>query len=204
MRLSITTLQPMLLPNAGPEGARWMAGQLESRGIEHHASRKVVKIEEKRLVFEDGEMPFDLALIAPPHKVPAVVSDSELTLGKEWVSVDPGTFATGHAGVFAIGDVTNVPLANQMPLPKAGVMAEAQGTRVAAAIAAEVLGEPAPPPFDGRGYCFVEMGHETAAALEGDFYASPAPAVQVREPSAAGLEAKHRFESERLARWFGA
>jgi sulfide:quinone oxidoreductase len=136
--------------------------------------------------------------------VPAVVSASGLTEGKDWVAVDPGTLETGHAHVFAIGDVTNVTLANQMPLPKAGVMAEAQGMRVAAAIAAEIQGQPAPPPFDGRGYCFVEMGHEEAAALEGDFYATPAPVVNVREPSAAGLEAKHQFESERLARWFGA
>jgi sulfide:quinone oxidoreductase len=74
---------------------------------------------------------------------------------------------------------------------------------VAAAIVAAVTGAPAPPPFDGRGYCFVETGGGQAAALEGRFYDRPAPAVTVKEPSPEGLDAKHRFESERLARWFG-
>jgi sulfide:quinone oxidoreductase len=204
VRLSFTTLQPMLLPNAGPEGARWMAEQLDERGIEHHVGRKVDRIEERRIVFEDGEMEFDIAIVAPPHRAPDVVLESGLTGGGEWITADPGTFATGFERVFAIGDVTHVPLANKMPLPKAGVMAEAQGRRVAAAIAAELAGESAPPPYDGRGFCYVEMGSVGAAAIEGDFYATPAPDLRLSEPSSAGLEAKHRFEAERLARWFGS
>ena len=36
--------------------------------------------------------------------------------------------------MFAIGDVTSIELANGLALPKAGVMAELEGRRVAAAI----------------------------------------------------------------------
>ena len=73
-------------------------------------------------------------------------------------SVDPGTLATAYPGVFAVGDVTQIKLANGLPLPKAGIIAELEGTRVGAAIAADVRGESAPAPFDGRGHCFLELG----------------------------------------------
>jgi sulfide:quinone oxidoreductase len=84
------------------------------------------------------------------------------------------------------------------------VIAEHEGRRVAAAIAAQVRGADSPPPFDGRGYCFVEVGSSSAALVEGDFFAEPAPRVVLTDASAAHAEEKRRFEAERLARWFGS
>ena len=49
-------------------------------------------------------------------------------------------------------------LANGLPLPKAGLMAELEGQIVAASIAAAIRGEDPARPFDGRGFCFMEMG----------------------------------------------
>ncbi len=83
-------------------------------------------------------------------------------------------------------------------------MAELEGQRVAAAIAADVRGEPPPPGFDGRGYCFLEMGKSEASLIEGDFYATPEPRVALGDVSADHARAKHRFEAERLQLWFGA
>jgi sulfide:quinone oxidoreductase len=203
IELSLTTMQPMLLPNAGPEGARWMGQELDRRGIQHQVGRKVVRVEAGRIVYADGELSCDVALIAPPHTSPAVVRQSGLTNDGGWIVVDPGTLETPFPRVYAIGDVTHIPLANQMPLPKAGVMAEAHGLRVAQAIVAELQGGSPPPPFDGHGFCFVETGGGQAAAIEGDFYATPAPAVRVADPTEAGMLGKQRFESERLGRWFG-
>jgi sulfide:quinone oxidoreductase len=202
--LSFVTLQPMLLPNAGPAGARWIGEQLNRRGIAFHVGRKILRIEQKRLVFEDGALDFDLALVAPPHRAPRVVQESGLAGSGGWVEVDRATLATRVAGVYAIGDVTHIPLANEAALPKAGLFAEAHGERVAAAIAAQLLGGAEPPPFDGRGACFLELGSGRATLVEGDFFATPAPDVRVGEPSTAYLEEKRRFESERLARWFGS
>jgi sulfide:quinone oxidoreductase len=99
--------------------------------------------------------------------------------------------------------VTQIRLANGLPLPKAGIIAEREGAAVAAAIAAEVRGEDPPAPFDGRGHCFIEMGRSTATLVEGEFFAEPEPVVRLREPSADNAEEKRRFEAERLARWFG-
>jgi sulfide:quinone oxidoreductase len=202
--LSVTTLQPILLPNAGEEGSEWVGERLDERGISHAAGRKIDHVEEGKITFEDGDAEFDLLIGVPPHRPPAVVADSPLTGKGGWIGVDPGTLATGHDGVYAVGDCTAIELANGLPMPKAGIIAELEGTRVAAAIAAEVRGEPEPPPFDGRGYCFIEMGRNRASLIEGRFFTEPEPAVSVREPSASNAEQKHRFEAERLERWFGA
>lgn len=202
--LTVTTLQPMLMPNAGRDGSAWLAGQLEARGIAHAAGRKVERVEPDRVVFEGGDtLDADLIIGVPPHRPPAVVAESGLTGDGDWIRVDPGTLKTPVPHVFAIGDVTQITLANGLPLPKAGIFAELEGERVADAIVADVRGEKPPAPFDGRGYCFVEMGPTEATLIEGDFFARPEPRIQLRAPSAENRARKHGFETERLRRWFG-
>jgi sulfide:quinone oxidoreductase len=202
--LSVATLQPMLMPNAGRDGSEWMGRQLAEHGISQQVGAKAERVEPGRVLLADGEIPFDLLIAVPPHRPPAVVADSGLTAAHGWIAVDPGTLATDHDGVYAVGDVTLIPLANGLPLPKAGVMAELQGTRVARAIAAEVRGEDAPAPFDGSGFCPVELGSGSAALVEGDWYAEPEPVVSISGPSAAHAAEKVAFETERLERWFGS
>lgn len=201
--LAVSTFQPMLLPNAGREGSAWLGERLAARGIEAHAGRGVERVEEGRVVYADGELEADLVFGVPPHRPPEVVAEAGLASEGGWIAVDPGSLATGHPRVFAVGDVTQIRLANDLPLPKAGIIAEREGARVAAAIAAEIRGEGAPAPFDGRGHCFLEMGRSTATLIEGEFFAEPEPVVRLSEPSPDNAEEKRRFESERLARWFG-
>jgi sulfide:quinone oxidoreductase len=202
--LSVATLQPMLLPNAGREGSEWMGGQLTERGIAHRLGAKTERVEPGLVVLAEGELPFDLLIAVPPHRPPAVVAESGLTAGHGWIAVDAGTLATAHEGVYAVGDVTLIPLANGLPLPKAGVMAELQGTRVARAIAAELRGEEPPAPFDGSGFCPIELGSGSAALVEGHWYAEPEPVVTITGPSAANAAEKAAFEAEHLERWFGS
>jgi len=205
IELTFTTLQPGLFPNAGPEGARWIGEQLDRRGIHWEVGRVPSSFEAGHVDFEGegGSLEFDLCVAAPAHRAPAVVRESGLTGGGPWIQVDRGTLRTGFPHVFAIGDVTAIPLAGGAQLPKAGLMAEAEGVRVAEAIAAELRGEPEPPLFDGRGACFLEMGEGRAALLEGDFYREPAPEVKVMGASEAHLESKRRFETDRLEAWLG-
>ena len=201
--LTVSTFQPILLPNAGREGSAWLGEQLAARGIDARTGRKVERFEPGRVVYADGELEADLVFGVPPHRVPAVVGDSGLADDGHWIGVDPGTLATRFSRVFAIGDVTQIALANGLPLPKAGVIAEREGVRVAAAIAAEVRGWEPAAPFDGHGHCFVEMGRSSATVIEGAFFEAPEPLVQLREPSPENAEQKREFEAERLARWFG-
>jgi sulfide:quinone oxidoreductase len=202
--LTVTTLQPILMPNAGRTGSDWMADQLTSRDISYRVGARAERIEPGRVVFDDsGEQQFDLLIVVPPHRAPEVAIASGLTGPHGWIAVDPGTLATEHADVYAIGDVTTIPLANGLPLPKAGVIAERQGQRVAQAIAAELSGSRVPAPFDGKGYCAIELGAHAAARVDGDWYAAPEPIVTIDEPRPERAGEKTDFERERLAYWFG-
>jgi sulfide:quinone oxidoreductase len=204
-RIAVTTLQPILMPNAGRPGSHWMAERLGATGIEFRAGAKAERIEAGRIVFgDDDEQPFDLLLAVPPHRPPAVVTESGLTGPHGWIAVDPGTLATARERVYGIGDATLIPLASGLPLPKAGVMAERQGQRVARAIAARVSGGEPPPPFDGTGFCPIEVGTRAGARVVGDWYATPEPVVAIEGPSAERAGDKAEFERERLASWFGA
>ena len=203
-KVTVATLQPMLLPNAGKAGSDWLAAQLGERDIEFQVGRKVERFDAGRVVFTDGELEADVIVAVPPHRAPAVIKESGLTGEGEFIQVKPTTLTTDWKQVFAIGDVTQIKLANGLLLPKAGIMAELEGSRVAAAIAADILGEGKAKKFDGRGFCFMETSKSQAALIEGDFYAKPEPNVQLQDPSDKNLEAKHIFEAERLTRWFGS
>jgi sulfide:quinone oxidoreductase len=201
--LSVTTLQPILMPNAGKAGSDWMADQLAACGISCRVGAKTERVEAGRVVFDDGsEQPFDLLIAVPPHRAPEVAAASGLIGPQGWIAVDPGTLATDFGDVYAIGDVTTIPLANGLQLPKAGVMAERQGLRVAQAIAAELMGSEPPGPFDGTGYCPVELGVHAGARVDGNWYATPEPIVAIAGPGTAYAGEKAEFERARLTRWF--
>jgi sulfide:quinone oxidoreductase len=202
--LSVATVQPMLMPNAGVEGSTWMGERLSERGIAFRTGVKIDRVEQGTLVLDDGELPFDLLVAVPPHRAPDVVVRGGLTGESGWIPVDRATLVTRHDRVYAVGDVTGIVLSSGLPLPKAGVIAELEGLRVAAAIAADASGAAEPEPFAGAASCYVEMGTEIAARMDVKFFAEPAPEIAFVDPSAERAAEKRRFESERLARWFGA
>ena len=143
-----------------------------------------------------------MLLGVPPHRAPQVVAASGLTGGGSWIKVDPRTLETSQPGVYAIGDVTALPLSNGQMLPKAGAFAQAQGEAVAARIVSVFDGGQPAATFAGDGACFLETGGGTAAMVTGGFLSDP-PAVRLTDPSPEHFAAKHAFERERLASWFG-
>jgi sulfide:quinone oxidoreductase len=202
--LEVFTSLPMSLPILGAAGSSAFEGRLAEHGITFLPGHKATAVEAGAVVFGDERRPFDLLLGVPPHCCPAVVVQSGLAEGGGWVRVNPRTLETRFPGVYAIGDLTEIPLANGMPLPKAGVFAEAQGQTVAARIAAAFAGRAPEATFDGAGYCFVETGSEQAMLVQGRFLVEPAPDVTLTEPSRRYLDDKRAFEAERLGAWFGA
>lgn len=199
--MEIFTPLPSSLPVAGPAACAQVEGRLAAKGIRFLPGHKVTGVEGGTVVFERDRLSYDLLIGVPPHRAPKVVKASGLTAG-EWIRPDPGSCATASPGVFAVGDITEMPMANGMVLPKAGVFADAQG-RVAADHVATMFAGPAPEgPFDGQGFCFVEVGGGMATAVRGHFFASPEPAIEVAEPTPATLAEKRTFEAARLAAWF--
>lgn len=201
--LSVAVPMPMAVPAAGKAASAALSEALSSRGITLHTGHKVQRVERDRVFFESAELGFDLLLSVPPHRCPQVAVDAGLTEGGPWVKVDPHTLRTSQPGVWAVGDVVQIPLANGLPLPKAGLLAEMQGRVAAAQIAAEINGGPKRDAFDGKGYCWVEMGGGVAGRMESDFYAQPEPGGNLTAVGSDQFEAKRRFEQERLTRWFG-
>ncbi len=201
VEVEIFTPLPSSLPVAGAAACAQVEGGLAAKGIRFLPGRKVTGVEGGTVAFERDRRSYDLLIAVPPHRAPKVVKVSGLAAG-EWIRPDPATCATASPGVFAVGDITEMPMANGMMLPKAGVFADAQG-RVAADHVARMFAGPAPEgTFDGQGFCFVETGGGTATAVRGHFFASPEPVIEVAEPTPETLAEKRTFETSRLAAWF--
>ena len=201
--VSVFAPVPIVLPILGASECVPLDRRLEERGITFLGSYLATEVTEKTVHFgSEEQLPFDLLLAIPPHRCPSVLVEAGLAAAGGWVKVDLATLETGHPGVYAIGDSTAIPLANGLPLPKAGLFAEKEGLTVAARIAAELRGEVPTATFDGRGACYIEMGNGEASTVSGDFFDDP-PSVGLSMPDAQQRAAKERFEMDRLAHWFG-
>jgi sulfide:quinone oxidoreductase len=202
VELAIYTPEPAPLPVAGRALGEAVQKLLAHKGIAFHPGKKLTAVEEHALHFEDGSTaPFDLLVAVPPHRAPPVVQQAGLTDDTGWVPVAAHTLETRHEGVFAIGDVTRIPLFDGMVLPKAGVFAHAEAQVVAQNIAARILGLAKRDTFDGKGYCFLEAGGGGAGMARGDFLAQPRQ-IAMRSPSRLWHWGKIAFERYWLWKWY--
>ncbi len=203
--VSIYAAEPGPMLTAGPQVSAAVKQMIAAQGIKYFPNHQITEVNpiKKMLRFATGlETAFDLLIYVPPHRAPKVVREAKLTSESGWISVDRHYFTTQYPGVYAIGDVTSVPLKIGRPLPKAGVFAHAQAEVVAHNLAAEWLGTSERKSFDGQGQCFIEIGHHRAGIGKGNFYAEPSPAVDMKEPSMRWHLAKIAFEKYWLWKWF--
>jgi sulfide:quinone oxidoreductase len=148
-------------------------------------------------------MNYAMLFAVPPHRVPKVVVDAELTDETGWIPVDVKTFKTKYEDVYAIGDVTSIKLPNGMMLPKAGVFAHGQAEVVARNIASKIMGN-GEEEWKGDGSCFIEVGFGKAAMAKGNFYTKPNPTVKIRKPMLSRIWHIYKvlFEKYWMWRWF--
>lgn len=203
--LFIYTPEPLPMPVAGPAIGNAVKQMVEGQGIRFHPLMKVTSVnaQTKEVVFENGQRAgYDLLVAVPPHRAPSVTKDSGLLGDTGWIPVDAKTLKTHYDGVYAIGDITTIILPVGKPLPKAGVFAHYEAEGVAKNIAAELEGSKPTHAFNGRGYCFLEMGAGRAGFASGDFYAAPEPQVKMRRPGYHWHWGKVLFERWWLKHWF--
>ncbi|MBI4311393.1 MAG: FAD-dependent oxidoreductase [Chloroflexi bacterium] len=196
--IHVFTPEPAPLRITGPERSAQFKAYLASRGITVHNNESVKEIDPdgRQVRFQSGEsIGFDLMVTVPVHRSAPFVRSAGLVNDSGWVPVDSATLATKHAGVYAVGDVTTVPMANGNPLPKAGVFAGAEGELVARNIAAEVMGGERSR-FAGEGYCFVDHGKGKGALIRGSFLAAGQPQVELTAPSVQWRRRKEQFEAD--------
>jgi sulfide:quinone oxidoreductase len=199
-RSEISLVMPMGVPiPPSPAASKALLAAFAERGIRWFPEMLVRELDPDRNVarFADGtELPYDLFLGVPAHRVPPVVAESGMTVDG-WIPVDPLTLETAYPGVFAVGDVTSV------GTPKAGVFAEGQAVVAADRIAAIIRGARGSAEYDGHGMCYLEFGNDEVARVDVMFVSGQPPNGTFEAPSRALAVDKVEFGSSRVQRWFG-
>lgn len=195
----ISLVMPFGLPiPPSPATSKALLRVFAERGIGYVPDRLVRALDPARhvaILSDASELPYDLFLGIPKHRVPTVVAESGLT-ENGWIPVDPKNLKTRFPGVYAIGDVTSV------GTPKAGVFAEGAARVVAASLLADLDRGEAPSAYAGAGSCYVEFGGERVGRVDVDFLSGPYPTGSFMEPSIELAEEKRHFGASRRARWF--
>jgi sulfide:quinone oxidoreductase len=205
VQVDLYTAEPGPMGVAGPEVSAGVRQMVESKGVGYHPEHQVTRVDPAARVisFANGvSAGYDVLVYVPPIEAPRVIREAGLTGDSGWVSVDRHTMQTRFERVYAIGDVTGIPLKLGKPLPKAGVFAHAQASAVANNIALAITGKGKPARFLGHGECFVETGDGRAGFGGGDFYAEPVPDVKMRRPGLRWHWGKVLFEKTWLRQWF--
>jgi sulfide:quinone oxidoreductase len=180
-----------------PAASEALLEAFAERGIEWHPRREVYELDPSRkvaLLRDGGEMPYDLFLAVPVHRAPRVVVEAGLTTDG-WIAVDPITFETAHAGVYAVGDVAAV------GTPRAGVFAEGHAAVAAEHIAARVRRTTSSARYGGRGICYLEFGGDQLAMVDVTFFGDQRSGELIG-PSRDLAAKKAEFGSSRIKRWF--
>jgi sulfide:quinone oxidoreductase len=193
----VTPLSAPIPPS--PAASQALLAAFAERGISWYPEQLVRSLDPQRRVANlasGDEMPFDLFLGVPVHRVPEVVAESGMC-ADGWIPVDPLTLQTAYPGVYAVGDVTSV------GTPKAGVFSERQASVVADELIARHGRADGGSTYDGKGICYIEFGHDRVARVEVTFRSGERPDGQYDEPSAVLLADKAEFGTSRIRRWFG-
>ena len=195
----ISLVMPFGIPiPPSPETSKALLRAFSERGISFVPDRLVRSLDASRRVatLDDGsEMPYDLFLGIPKHRVPQVVADSGLT-EDGWIPVDTKTLKTKFENVYAVGDV------NSVGTPKAGIFAEGAARTVAAQIIAQARNTDEPAGYRGVGACYIEFGAQRVGKVEVEFLAGP-PTGTYTEASEELAKDKVLFGSTRRQKWFG-
>ncbi len=184
--ISLYTPEPGPMGVAGKELSGAVRQMVEMKGIQFFPEYQLTGASEKTLTFSNGNTrDYDLLTYTPKHQCPDVISKTNLIGKSGWIETNRNTMETQFPNVYAIGDITFIPLEMGKPLPKAGVFAHYQAETVAHNIDLKIHGNRDKnqyKTFNGEGQCFLEMGNGKAGYAGGNFYGSPLPVVKMKKP----------------------
>lgn len=181
-RVDIVHPWPKPLAPFGEGPAGQFAAMLDGAGVGFHGEFHLAGAEGGTVRSADGrELPYDAAILVPPHQVPSVVARSPLVGENGWPQVTfPALRHPRYPAVSVIGDLA----APALKVGMAGTLAAFEAAHVADRIAAELLsgdsggsGDSGDPAAASRepvmsAICFVDPG-DTGSFLHCDF-TSPA------------------------------
>ena len=199
--VEIRTVGPMAAPvPITKELSRTILDLLNERGIEYVPNQQIVEVDRDEnavRLADGGSISCDLFVGIPVHRAPDVVARSGLAVNG-WVPVERHNLATRFPDVYAVGDITALPMA------KAGVFAEAAARVVADDIAARLRGDVLDRSYEGAGTCYLELGGGMVGMVEANFFGGPTPTARLVGPSRELATDKVTFAATRRERWFGS
>ena len=86
-------------------------------------------------------------------------------------------------------------------IPKAGIFAEGQAKVVCQQIIDDIKNQSSNPKFDGKGFCFMEIGDNKAGYIDADFYNEEGPITRLEPPNEESYRKKIDFEKNRINDW---
>ena len=197
--VEIQTVGPMAAPvPITKQLSQAILDLLNERGIDYVPNQQIVELDPDKnaaLLAGGGSISYDLFVGIPVHRAPDVVARSDLAVDG-WVPVERRNLATRFPDVYAVGDVTALPMA------KAGVFAEAAARVVADDIAARLRGADLKRPYEGAGTCYVELGGGLVGRVEANFFGGSTPTARLVRPSRELAADKAAFAATRQERWF--
>lgn len=201
--ISLYTPEPGPMPVAGKELSGAVKQMVEMKGIKYFPQHQLISTTENSLTFANEKTAnYDLLTYTPKHQCPKVIKETSLVDKSGWIEVDRNTMETTFPNVYAIGDITFIPLEMGKPLPKAGVFTHYQAEIVAHNIARKIDGKTPDKIFDGKGQCFLELGGGKAGYAGGNFYGSPLPIVKMKKPGYFWHWTKVMFEKYWFFKYF--
>ncbi|TDY03636.1 NAD(P)/FAD-dependent oxidoreductase [Thiohalophilus thiocyanatoxydans] len=150
--------------------AKWAKPEFDRMGIEYETLFNVKEVDSENNIVrsEEGtETAYDMLIAIPPHSGMEVIEKSNLGAGG-WIPTDRHQLTmNGHDNVYVLGDTTN------LPVSKTGSAAHFEAEVVAENIASIIkIGTPVRD-YDGKVYCFIETGHDSATHAMFDYKNPP-------------------------------
>lgn len=156
-KFELVFFSPAPRPGArlGPKAVDGLLAEMKRRGIRTQLGAKMVRIEEKKVVTEAGEIDADLILFMPGLTGPAWLAKADVPLSPGgMISADAGCRVEGRPNVWAVGDVGSFPGPDW--LAKQAHQADLQAVAAAANIAASLKGGEPGVKFKAELICIVD------------------------------------------------
>ena len=183
-----------------PAASQALLVAFEERGITFHGEQVVRELDPATKVArmaDGGEMPFDLFLGIPVHRVPQVVEESGMTVDG-WIPVDPS-----HARDVVPRRVRGR-RRHERRHPEGRRVRRGPGRRGGRRDHRPGAASGDASQYDGRGICYLEFGNDEVAKVDVIFDAGPA--AHRRLPGAVRRTSWPTSASSarsRIQRWFG-
>ena len=167
---------------------------------------KVTRVDAKNLEVETAfgtKHKADVLNVIPPQKAGFIADRAGVTDASGWVPVKAESFESSKVpNVYVLGDATIA-----APMPKSGFAANTQGKVAAAAIAAELTGQPLPAASYAN-TCYSLIGNDYGISVAGVYRAQEGKLIEV--PNSGGVSpldgnaAFRKAEADYGAAWYKA